>query len=68
MISRPMTPAPPMPELGHQNAALAPLAWQYTNGPHGGYPAPLRRTKSFALGPRKLPPVNKIAGPPRLYG
>lgn len=68
MITRPMYPAPPLPELGHQNAALAPLSYHETMGPNGGYPAPLRRTKMFSFGPRHLPPVNLVRGGPRLYG
>ena len=68
MITRPMYPPPPLPELGHQNAALAPLTYHDTFGAHGGYSAPIRRTKSFGFGPRNLPPVNRISGPPRLYG
>ena len=68
MITRPMAPRPPEPELGHSDAALHPLKYQSTLGPHGGYPMPIRRTKSYAFNPRILPPVNKVTGPPRLYG
>lgn len=68
MISRPMYPAPPLPELGHSDAALHPLTYHDTMGPTGGYPAPLIRTKSFGFRPGGLPPVNLIKGPPRLYG
>lgn len=63
-----MYPTPPIPELGHSDAALHPLAYQSTLGPHGGYPAPIIRTKSFGFRPRLLPPVNKVYGSPRLYG
>jgi hypothetical protein len=68
MISRPMHAAPPLPYLGHSDAPLQPQPWQFTHGPHGGYPAPVRRTKSFSFGPRNLPPVNLVRGGPRLYG
>ena len=68
MISRPLYAAPPPPDLGHSDAPLTPLPYQSTLGPHGGYPAPVRRTKSMSFRPRPLPPVNHVVGPPRLYG
>jgi hypothetical protein len=70
MISRPMHGTPYIPYRGTRtsDAPITPLPYQSTLGPHGGYPAPIIRTKSFAFGPRLLPPVNKIVGPPRLYG
>lgn len=68
MITRPMHFIPDEPERGHSDATMTPLAYHSTMGPHGGYPAPIRRTKSYAFAPRLLPPVNKVVGPPRLYG
>jgi len=68
MITRPMAPMPVMFTKGHSESALTPLDYTQSNGPHGGYPHPIIRTKSFAFGPRNLPPVNKIVGPPRIYG
>ena len=68
MITRPMQGQPPVKAKGHSEEPLQPQPWQSTNGPHGGYPMPIRRTKSYAFNPRILPPVNKVVGPPRLYG
>ena len=68
MITRPMSPPPPLPELGHSDAALHPLQYNETLGPNGGYPAPIRRTKMFTFRPGALPPVNLVRGGPRLYG
>lgn len=55
-------------DRGHSDEPLQPLPYTMTNGPRGGYPMPIRRTKSFGFGPRLLPPVNLVKGPPRLYG
>ncbi len=68
MITRPMNFVPDAPALGHSDATLTPLPYQHSAGVRGGYPAPIRRTKSYAFAPRPLPPVNKVQGPPRLYG
>lgn len=69
MISRPLPPV-------HANlyshdggdTALHPLRYQGDVHSSGGYPAPIIRTKSYAFRPGFLPPVNKVSGPPRLYG
>lgn len=68
MITRPMAARPVLTDRGHSDATLTPLRHQHTLGPHGGWPGPIRRTKSFGFGPGVLPPVNKISGSPRLYG
>ena len=67
MISRPMPPANPI-LFSHDggDAALHPLKYQATTV-HGGYPAPIKRTKSFGFAPGKLPLVNLVRGGPRLY-
>ncbi len=69
MITRPMH-APPVLDAhrGHSDATMTPLRYLESMGPHGGYPAPVRRTRAFAFNPRVLPPVNVVSGPPRLYG
>jgi len=68
MISRPMPPADGI-RYSHDggDAALHPLKYQFTHGAHGGYPAPVRRTKSFGFSPGRLPLVNLVRGGPRLY-
>lgn len=63
-----MNPMPVHFQNGHSDAPLTPLPYMTTNGPHGGYPHPIIRRKSFAFNPGKLPPVNTIRGMPRLYG
>ena len=68
MITRPMPGRPEVFPRGHSDEPMSVLPHQQTNGPHGGYPAPIRRTKGFAFRPRLLPPVNKIKGSPRLGG
>ncbi len=70
MISRPMQGQAYIvnPGVRTNNSPIMPLPYQSTIAPHGGYPAPIIRTKSFAFAPRILPPVNKVVGPPRLYG
>ena len=68
MITRPMPFAHPSFPSGHSDAPLTPLPFQHKLGAHGGYPAPIRRTKMFGFNPGQLPPVNKVVGPPRLYG
>lgn len=68
MITRPMHATPVLFQKGHSDSALHPQDYTMSNGPHGGYPHPIIRTKSYGFNPRLLPPVNKVVGPPRIYG
>jgi hypothetical protein len=62
MITRPMPATPKLMWRGHSDATLTPLRHTQTVGPRGGWPAPIRRTKSFGFAPGALPPVNKVIG------
>ena len=68
MISRPMHGGLPVvaPSTSTPGATLHQLSYLQTHGKHTL--TPVRRTKSFGFRPRLMPPVNKVVGPPRMYG
>lgn len=65
MITKLLTPHYVNEDPGHSESPMSPHPY------HSAYtqsPGAILRQPMFAFAPRILPPVNKVQGPPRLYG